>query len=135
MNLDFSVVIDKSLFSKFVHEEAHPRSSGADHFRQRSLAEGHRDRHRTVFVAEIRQKQEKASEASFAGIEQLVDRVIFDAVVSRQQISQKNAENFGSFARAASIAVFAMEVTRHSSMAWLVPLRDFDPSRHPSPKN
>src|SRR5580704_474067 len=76
MNLDFSVVIDKAPFSKFVHEEADSRSSGADHFRQRSLAEGHRDRHRTVFVAEIRQKQEKASEASFAGIEQLVDRVI-----------------------------------------------------------
>jgi|HubBroStandDraft_6_1064221.scaffolds.fasta_scaffold87836_2 hypothetical protein len=56
MNLDFSVVIDESLFSEIVHEEAHPRSSGSDHFRQRCLADVSRDRHRTAFLAEIRQK-------------------------------------------------------------------------------
>src|SRR3984893_9323549 len=34
VNLDFSVVVDESLFPEFVHEKAHPGSGGADHFRQ-----------------------------------------------------------------------------------------------------
>src|ERR1700682_4704054 len=47
----------------------------------------------------------------------------------------KNAANCGSVLRAASIAGFVIEVIRHSSMAWLVEVRKFAPSRHPSPKN
>src|SRR5665647_614352 len=42
VNLDLALVIDEALFPESIHEEADPGPGGADHFRQRLLAE--RDR-------------------------------------------------------------------------------------------
>ncbi len=68
MNLYFSVVADDPLFSKLVHEEADAGPRRADHFRQRFLTEGHRDRRSAAFLAEIRQQQQQTREASFGGM-------------------------------------------------------------------
>src|SRR5260370_27524880 len=85
VNLDFSVVVDESLFPELVHEEADAGSGGADHFGQRFLTK--RDRNRlSAFPAEIGEQQKQACQASFAGIEQLVDQVVFDPAISRQQV-------------------------------------------------
>ena len=86
VNFDLSVVVDESLFPEFVHEKTHARSGGADHFRQGFLTEGDGDRLCAALLAEIREQQKQACEPSFAGIEQLVDQVVFDPAVSGQQI-------------------------------------------------
>src|SRR5258708_39408529 len=57
VNLDFSVVVDESLFPEFVHEKAYAVSGRADHFRQGFLTEGHWDRRRAAFLAEMRLAQ------------------------------------------------------------------------------
>src|SRR6267154_664995 len=89
VDFDLAVVVDVALFAKFVHEKTYPGTRGADHFRQRFLAEGDRERLFAVIFAEIRQQQKQAREASFAGIEELVDQVVFDPAVSGQQIGDE----------------------------------------------
>ena len=68
MDLDFSVVFDKTQFAEFVHEKAHARSGRADHLRQRFLTERANDRLRLPFLAEICKQKEKAGETLFARI-------------------------------------------------------------------
>jgi hypothetical protein len=69
VNLYFPVAADEALFAKFVHKEADARPGRADHFRQCFLTEDNRGRFGAPLFAEIREKQKKASEPSFAGIE------------------------------------------------------------------
>ena len=86
VNLDLAVVVDVPLFPEFVHEKTYPGTRGADHFRQRLLTEGDRDRLFAVLLAEIRQQQKQAREPPFAGVEELVDQIVLDPAVSPQQI-------------------------------------------------
>ena len=86
VNLYVSVVIDESLFPELVHEKTHPGSGGADHFRQGFLTKRDGDWRCATLLTEIREKQKQAREASFAGIEELVDQVVFDPGVSGQQV-------------------------------------------------
>jgi hypothetical protein len=69
MDLDFSVVFDKTQFAEFVHEKTHARSGRAYHLRQRFLAELSHDRLRLPFLAEICKQKKKPGEALFARIE------------------------------------------------------------------
>ena len=73
MDLEFSVVFDKTQFAESVHEKAHARSGRADHLRQCFLTKLSQDRHRPAFLAEICKQKEKPGEALFARIEQLID--------------------------------------------------------------
>src|SRR5580704_17180748 len=68
MDLDFSIVFDKTQFAELVHEKAHTRSGRADHLRQRLLTKLSHDRLRPAFLAEICKEKEKSSEAFFARI-------------------------------------------------------------------
>jgi hypothetical protein len=68
MDLEFSVVFDKTQFAESVHEKAHARSGRADHLRQSFLAELSHDRLRPAFLAEICEEKEKPGEALFARI-------------------------------------------------------------------
>jgi hypothetical protein len=68
MDLDFSVVFDKTQFAEFVHEEAHTRSGRADHLRKRFLTKRSHDRLWPAFLPEICKEKEKPSEALFARI-------------------------------------------------------------------
>jgi hypothetical protein len=94
MDLDFSIVVDESLFAESVHEEAHPGSGGADPLRQSFLTEGNGDWRCAPLLPEIREKQKQTRETSFAGIEELVDQIIFDAAVSRHQIAYEKCGKF-----------------------------------------
>jgi hypothetical protein len=69
MNLDFSVVFDKTQLAEFVHEKAHTRSGRADHLRKRFLTKRSHDWFRPAFLAEICKQKEKPGEAFFARIE------------------------------------------------------------------
>ena len=84
VNLDFSVVFDKTQFAEFVHEKTHARSGRADHLRQRFLTKRSHDRLRPAFLAEICKEKEESGEALFAGIEQLIDQVLFNSAVPGQ---------------------------------------------------
>jgi hypothetical protein len=84
VNLYFSVVADESLFPEFVHEKTHPGSGRTDHFRERFLTESDGDWRSAAFLAEISEKQKQPRQASFAGIEKLVDQIVFDPAVPRQ---------------------------------------------------
>src|SRR6202047_2431888 len=86
MDLDFSVVFDKTQFAESVHEKAHTRSGRANHLRQRFLTERSHDRLRSAFLAEICKQKKKSGETLFARIKQLVDQVLFNATVPSQQI-------------------------------------------------
>src|SRR5216684_5169760 len=91
VNLDLSVVIDISLFSEPVHEETHARSRGADHFRQRLLAERNRSRLSDAFQRDVRQPQQQTREAFLAAIEEMVDQVVFHLAVAGQQIGDEKS--------------------------------------------
>jgi hypothetical protein len=67
MNLHFSIVNNESVLSKFVQEEAHPRSWFRS-FLLAFLAEGHREGHWAASLPKFANSK-KASEAPFAGIE------------------------------------------------------------------
>src|ERR1700726_507666 len=86
MDLDFSIVFDKTQFAEFVHEKTHARSGRADHLRQRFLTERSHDRLRLPFLAEICKQKKKSGETLFARIKQLVDQVLFNSAVPSQQI-------------------------------------------------
>src|SRR5437763_15471150 len=66
MDLYFSVVVDKTQFAEFIHEEADARPGRANHLRQRFLTERSHDRLRLAFLAEIGEQKEKPSETLFA---------------------------------------------------------------------
>jgi hypothetical protein len=68
MDLEFSVVFDKTQFAESVHEKAYARSRRADHVRQCFLAEFSHDRLRPAFLAEICKEKEKSSKPLFARI-------------------------------------------------------------------
>ena len=65
MDLELSVVLDKTQFAEFVHEKAHARSGRADHFRQRFLTKISHDRLRPAFLAEILQGEGEAAQGAF----------------------------------------------------------------------
>ena len=84
MYFQFPIVADIAQFTEFVHEEAHARSGRADHLRERLLAKLSDDRLRLAVLAEICKKKQKAGEALFARIKQLVDQVLFNSAVPTQ---------------------------------------------------
>jgi hypothetical protein len=94
MNLEFSVVFDKTQFAEFVHEKTYARSGRSDHLRQRFLTELSHDRLRPPFLAEICKQKEKSGESLFARIKQLVDQVLFNSTVPSQQIRHEQFRKF-----------------------------------------
>src|SRR4029453_2450962 len=63
MDLQVTVVLDEPELAELVHEAAYARPRGADHLRERLLANLRNDRLRSAFLAEIRQ-QEKSPRQS-----------------------------------------------------------------------
>jgi hypothetical protein len=94
VNLQLPIVFDKAQFAEFVHEKAHTRSRRADHFRQRLLTYLSHDRLRSPFLAEVRQEKEHSSKAPFAGIEQLIDQILFNSAVASQEVRYEHFRKF-----------------------------------------
>ena len=78
-----AVVADEPQFAKFVHEMAHARASGPDHFRKRFLADIYADGLRPAVFSKMREKKQKAGKPLFAGIEQLVNEIFLNSNVPR----------------------------------------------------
>ena len=79
MDFHFAVVTDESESAEFVHEETYPRPGCPDHVCERLLADLRNDRLGFALLAEIRQQQKSPRQTFFAGVEQLIDQVRFDA--------------------------------------------------------
>src|ERR1700730_9291544 len=79
VDFDASVVVNKTQFSKFVHEKTHAGPGRSDHLRKRLLADFREDRLRFLFLAKVRQQQEQAGKTFLTRIEQLIDEVCLDA--------------------------------------------------------
>jgi hypothetical protein len=79
VDFDVAVVVNEAQFSKFVHEETHVGPGRSNHVRKRLLADFRDYRLRFVFLAKIRQQQEQPGKTFLTRIEQLIDKVCFDA--------------------------------------------------------
>lgn len=82
MDLHIAIVTDEAQFPEFVHEGTDAGSRRANHLRQRPLIEICIDGLGAARLAEIGQKKEKARQPFLAGIEQLVDQILFNSAVS-----------------------------------------------------
>jgi len=86
IDFDFVLIFDEAQFPEFVHEEIHARTGGTDHLGQGFLGNFRQDAVRLILFAIAREKQERARQALFAGIEELVDQILFDPNVVREHI-------------------------------------------------
>lgn len=83
-------VMNESQFSKAVHKKADSGPSGADHFRQGLLADLRNYGFRYAFFAKLSEHEEDACQTLFAGIEQLVDQILFVAYIAGQQMGHEH---------------------------------------------
>jgi hypothetical protein len=95
VNLQAAVVFDEPKLTKLVHERADARARGADHLGQHLLADRRNDRFRFFVFAEVRKQQKQARKTLFARIEKLIDKVGFDADVTREKMPVNSSENSG----------------------------------------
>ena len=71
------VVIDKTQLPELVHEMTDPRPGGAHHLRQVFLIDSGQNTLGATFLAEMRQQQETPGQTLLAGVEKLVDEILF----------------------------------------------------------
>ena len=89
MNFNFSVVTDEAQFAELVHKKADAGSRCANHFGQGLLTDIRADRSSAAFFAELREQKQEPCKSFLAGIEQLVDQIIFNPAVPAQEILYK----------------------------------------------
>ena len=70
-------VIDKTQLLELVHEMTDPRPGGAHHLRQVFLIDSGKDTLGSTFFAKMRQQQENPRQTLLAGVEELVDKILF----------------------------------------------------------
>ena len=87
-----SGIVNEAQLPEPVHEEADTGTSGSYHVRQGFLTDLRDHRFRNPLFAEMSQQQKHAGQSLLAGIEKLVDEILFVADIARQQIRY---EHFG----------------------------------------
>src|ERR1700731_975293 len=90
MDFDGTVLVNKTQFSKFVHEKTHPGPGRSDHIRKRPLADFREDRLRFLVLAKVRQQQEQPGQTFLTRIEQLIDEVCLDAYGPSQKMGNEH---------------------------------------------
>jgi hypothetical protein len=107
VDVDFAaVVVDEAELAEFVHEEIYARAGGADHFGESFLRNFGQ---RFLWIAGCpvaREEQQSAREAFFAGIEELVDQIFFDADVARQHVGDEAVGELVLFVEHANHFIF-----------------------------
>ena len=89
VDLQAAIVFDEAELAEFVHEEIDAGAGGADHFGESFLRDFGEDALRLVFGAVACEKEKRAGEAFFAGVEKLVDEIFFDADVAREHVGDE----------------------------------------------
>src|SRR6185295_3660969 len=80
------VVMDEPESSELVHEEADARPRGSDHLREYLLTDLWKNGLRRVVFAEMCQQEEHTSQSFLAGVEEMVDQVLFNATVALEEV-------------------------------------------------
>ena len=88
-DFDFAVVFDEAEFSEFVHEKVYARTSGADHFGEGLLGDSRKSAVCLLLLAVASKQEKRSGEAFFAGVEELIDQIFFDANVVGEHIGDK----------------------------------------------
>src|SRR5271154_1586178 len=89
MNPDAAVVFNEAELAKAIHEEAHTRPGGANHFCQSFLRDLWDQRFWFSRLAKLRQQQEDPRQTLFAGVEKLIDKIGLGSHATRQQELQE----------------------------------------------
>ena len=82
VDMDPTVVLDQAQSSEFVHKKIDPGSRRANHLRQHFLRNFGKHLLRMAWLAIAGQEQQSAGQPFFAGVEKLIDQVLFDPNVS-----------------------------------------------------
>ena len=72
-----AAVIDKAQLPELVQGMTDPRPGGAHHLRQVFLIDSGNDNFGSTFLAKMSQQQENPCQALLAGVEKLVDEILF----------------------------------------------------------
>jgi hypothetical protein len=89
VDLDFAVVFDEAELPEFVHEEIDARTGGADHIRQGLLGDFRQHALRLILFPVAGQKQQRARQALFTGVEELIDQILLDPDVMCQHVGDE----------------------------------------------
>ena len=84
-----AAAFDEAKFPKAIEEEADARAGCANHFGERLLAHLGDDWYRRGLLAKVGEQQKKSSEPFFAGVEEVVHKVGFNAEVAGKQVGEK----------------------------------------------
>src|ERR1700722_3870484 len=88
--LDAPGVLNEAQFSEPVHEKTYSRTSRSDHFCQRFLANFWDHSLRHSLLAKMSEHEKDARKSLFAGIEQLVDQILFVTDVAGKQVGHEH---------------------------------------------
>ena len=86
MDVQAAIVVDEAQLSELIQEETHPGPGGADHLGERFLTDLRNHVLRLPVLPKVGQQQEHPRQPRFARIEELIDQVLFDPAVARQQV-------------------------------------------------
>src|SRR5471032_1213738 len=89
VDFDVAVVADEAQLPELVHEQDDPGPRRADDLGQGFLADRRRDLLRPAVLAEVGEQKQRACQPLLAGIEQLVDQILLDAAVAREQVGDE----------------------------------------------
>ena len=95
MNLQAAIVFNEAQLPKLVHEETHPGPRRPDHLGQGFLTDPRNDGLMLSVFAEAGQQQQNPRQALLTGIEQLIDQVLFDPHIPRQQVRHEELGQYG----------------------------------------
>jgi len=88
-----AVVIDKTQLLELVHEMTDPRPGGAHHLRQVFLIDSGKDALGAAFLAIMRQQQEDPGQTLLAGVEKLVDEILFISEAAGKQMRDEQVRD------------------------------------------
>jgi len=81
VDFNLTVVANEPQFSKFVHEETNPPTSCANHLCESLLADSWNCNFRLSVLAELSKQEKNTGKSFLAGIEKLVNQILFVAEV------------------------------------------------------
>ena len=123
VNLQAIVVVNEPQLAELVHEEADPRSGGADHLGQGLLTDLWNYRLGPSFLAEVRQEQQHPRQPLLRGVEQLVHEIFFNANVAGEEMRDEPLEKASSLRSTRSMAVLSSRTIEHGVSALAVAMR------------
>lgn len=91
MDVNVSVVLDKSKAAKAVHEEVDPGPRSADHLGKHGLTDLRDAGFRVAVLLELRHHEQDARETPLAAIKELIYKVGLRSHTAGQQISKKHS--------------------------------------------